>query len=60
MAKSQKPTTAEALEYALGTLRTIAASGKDSTPQTLAAIAQAGIDLATLGPKGCAQMRGDG
>jgi len=50
---------AEPFEYALGALRSIAASGKDSTPQQLAAMAQVGIDLVTLGLDGCAEMRGD-
>ncbi len=49
----------EALEYALGSLRTIAGSHKSSTPGQLAAVAQAGIDLATLGSDQCAEMRGD-
>lgn len=50
---------AEPFEYALGALRSIAASGKDSTGQQLAAMAQAGIDLVTLGTDACAVMRGD-
>lgn len=52
-------TNDDALEYALGALRSIAASGKNSSPGQLAAMAQAGIDLATLGADKCAEMRGD-
>lgn len=49
----------EALEYALGALRTIAASAHDTTAKQLAAIAKAGIDLAEKGADKCAEMRGD-
>lgn len=56
-----KITDTEALAYALGALRVVvqmAASWHSAAG--LASVAQAGIDLATLGPQECAAMRGDG
>jgi hypothetical protein len=50
----------DGLEYALGTLRTIAASAHDTSAKQMAAIAQAGIDLATQGPIESGSERGDG
>lgn len=46
----------EGYEYMLGVLRIIV---RESSDKQIAAIAQAGIDLATLGEEACAEMRGE-
>lgn len=47
-------------EYMLGALRCVVAETKGrSELNHINSIAQAGIDLATQGERGCAEMRGD-
>lgn len=52
--------TKDAVEYMAGALRTVVAMAKEKKDHgEIKAVAQAGLDLAELGEKGCAEMRGD-